>query len=192
MFLPRWLWRRRRRRWPPGLRPPPGWVAARQPWFETTDWPGSRNLQSTGRPRNLPETSRKKNKPLQQREKGKLQVNMKHRLQLLSDLSQQKQFFVPHFSNIFYLCSQVSFFLMSCVSKTIWNKEVGLLIFGILGKPSLFNPLITSWLRNLRSTKAVSCTSWLFRSHVSNSRPGGQIRPLVDLISARRIIFNYY
>ena len=28
--------------------------------------------------------------------------------------------------------------------------------------------------------------------HVSNSRPGGQIRPLVDLISARRIISNYY
>ena len=31
-----------------------------------------------------------------------------------------------------------------------------------------------------------------YRLHVSNSRPGGQIRPLVDLISARRIIFNYY
>lgn len=58
--LPMWLWRRRRRRLLPVLHLLPGWEADLRFWSETTDWLGSRNLQSTERSKNLQEASRTK------------------------------------------------------------------------------------------------------------------------------------
>ena len=61
--------------------------------------------------------------------------------------------------------------------------------FSLYATAVRWNNLTKLMLHHLRRAKSNDSQ---LRSHVSNSRPGGQIRPVVDLISARRIISHYY
>lgn len=115
LALPMWLWRRRRRRLLLVLHRPPGWEADHQLWSETTDWPGSRNLQSTERSKNLQDT-RKPNKCLFPRKliwywhSNNLWLMISHIIlpYIMNNSFRKKQY---HFSNSCYQII-VSFHLM--------------------------------------------------------------------------------